>query len=94
MSNDEFQTFKARGAAAYEAGEHITVNPYLKGTFAYVQFELGYWQAYDDHCEAEIAAAETRGMEEAYGSYLDMDAVSQGMYDDDPNPYDGTLSEM
>lgn len=91
----EFRTFQQRGADAYDNGDHITVNPFLKGTIAYTQFEVGYWNAYDAHCEAQIAATEKRyGIEEGYGNWYDTDAVSQGMYDDDPSPYDGTYSEM
>lgn len=64
-------------------------NPYPPQSVSWQAWDAGYWWAHD-----ESYVPDTGGIEEGYGDYLDYDAVSQGFYDDDPNPYDGTYSEM
>lgn len=72
------------GVASYPAN----VNPYRPGTSEWVSWDAGYWDAHD-----ASYTDESGGIEEGYGNFYDTDAVSMGMYDDDPNPYDGTYSE-
>lgn len=74
------------GYASYPAYE----NPYRGQSPEWWEWDGGYWDAHD----ADAHEQEQAGIEAAYGDYWDVDAVSQGMYDDDPNPYDGTYSEM
>lgn len=80
------------GRVAYRQAYTTRDNPHPRGTAMHRAWDKGFWAEHDD---AAMAAPieETSGMEEGYGDYWDTDAVSQGYYDDDPNPYDGTCSE-
>ena len=57
-----------------------------------VTFDAGYWAEHDAEFIEQTEGFD--GYEAAYGNFTDYDAVSQGFYDDDPNPYSGTYSEM
>lgn len=81
--------FTANGRYDYRAGESMAANPYPFGTAAHTDWDRGYWAEHDESFEDNGA-----GIEDSYGDYYDYDAVSQGFYDDDPSPYDGTYSEM
>src|SRR5690242_13233207 len=72
------------GRAAYRAGDPESA---LLGKSA--AYDLGYW---DEHNESYVE--DSNGIEDGYGDFYDYDAVSQGMYDDDPSPYNGDYSEM
>lgn len=77
------------GVSAYRVGSNADNNPYGKGeTAKRAAWDNGYWAEHDASYEDN-----SDGMESGYGDFYDMDAVSQGMYDDDPNVYDGTYSE-
>lgn len=67
-------------------------NPYNDGTQYRLWFawDAGFWKAHND----SFVADDHIGIEAGYGDFYDMDAVSQGFYDDDPSPYSGTYSEM
>ena len=67
----------------------VDKNPHKARTPEWAAWDRGYWQAHD-----ESYVEDTGGIEEGYGDFYDFDAVSQGFYDDDPNPYSGTYSEM
>lgn len=74
------------GFASYPAYD----NPYKGQTPEWVEWDGGYWDAHDmDYQDSQQA-----GIESGYGDFYDMDAVSQGFYDDDPSPYSGDYSEM
>lgn len=71
---------------AYAPGD----NPFPRGTSDHRRWDREYWQEHDD---AAAACPSDDGIEAGYGDFFDYDAVSQGMYDDDPSPYLGTYSE-
>lgn len=84
--NTKKNIFEA-GYASYPANDN-PYHPRLQRD-AWERWDRGYWQAHDDSY-----VPDTGGIEEGYGDFYDFDAVSQGFYDDDPNPYSGTYSEM
>lgn len=79
-----------QGRVAYRMAYSTSDNPYPRAT-QHAQhrcWDKGFWAEHDASFENNSG-----GIEEGYGNWYDTDAVSQGMYDDDPNPYDGTYSE-
>jgi hypothetical protein len=88
MNNDESKSLSdvnIEGQNAYPAYD----NPYPAQSVSWQAWDAGYWFEHD----LSFAPDSDGGIEEGYGDFYDYDAVSQGMYDDDPNPYDGTYSE-
>lgn len=77
------------GRNAYTRGDSVDSNPYPRSSESYRAWDNGFWWEHDDSF-----VPSDDGFEDGYGNFLDYDAVSQGFYDDDPDPYSGTYSEM
>jgi hypothetical protein len=80
----------ADGAVAYRGAWSASDNPNRPGTREWVTWDADFWAEHD----ASFVDDSSDGIESGYGNWYDTDAVSQGMYDDDPSPYDGNYSEM
>lgn len=83
------------GRIAYRMAFGPGDNPFTTGSDAHREWDRDFWAEHDDaSAAAPVPTGDEDGIEAGYGDYLDIDAVSQGMYDDDPSPYDGNYSEM